>query len=96
MIILKDLGGKLPLIPRITKVVLNNPNLVVNYNNEKKYLPNILTEKIDKIIADNVFEHVPKKLRHKDAYLKCTCWIHYNSFLAFNFPRLKKLFHTNH
>ena len=93
MFILKDINGKLPLLPYSNRFILDNPNLVVNYNNEKKVLADILTEKIDSILLANNFGDVTKELRHKHNFFNCTCWPKYNSFLLYNFSELKRLFH---
>jgi hypothetical protein len=93
MIILKDLNGKFPLHPFLNKFILDNPNLIVNYKNEKTILINILTEKILKVISENGFKNITRELRHQHNLLNCECWFKYNYFLLNDFKELKRLFH---
>jgi Zn-finger nucleic acid-binding protein len=95
MFILKDLNGKLPLRPFLNKIILDNPNLFVNYKNEKTLLANILKDEIDTIISANELNDIPKELRHKHHFFNCSCWSSYNYFLLNNFQELKRLFHTS-
>jgi hypothetical protein len=93
MIILKDLDGKFPLRPHLNRLILDNPNLIVNYKEQETYLANILTEKLSQVVSDNDFTDIQKDLRHKHKLYNCTCWWRYNYFLLQNFPELKKMFH---
>lgn len=95
MIILRDINGKFPLRPHINRLILDNPNLVVNYKNEQQYLANILTEKISDVINQNGFNDVQKHLRHKHNIFNCECWYKYNYFHLSDFEELKRLFHPN-
>jgi len=95
MIIIKNTGGKLPLRPYLDKIILDNPNLLVNYNDEKKVLSQILKNEIDEIIEKNGFSDIPKQLRHKHKIFSCTCWSRYNRLHLNNFSELKRLFHSN-
>ena len=95
MLILRDLDGKFPLQPYLNRLILDNPNIVVNYKNEQQYLANILTEKINDVITQNGFDDVQKHLRHKHNILNCDCWFKYNYFLLRDFEELKRLFHPN-
>jgi hypothetical protein len=93
MIILKDVDGKFPLLPFLNRLILDNPNLIVNYRNEKTHLTNILTEKILQVISENGFKNIPRELRHQHNLLNCNCWFKYNYFHLRDFKELKRLFH---
>ncbi|SHM43052.1 hypothetical protein [Flavobacterium chilense] len=93
MIILKDLHGRFPLRPFLNYLILDNPNLLVNYKKEKTYLTNILTEEILKVISENEFQDIPRELRHQHNALNCSCWFKYNYFHLRDFDVLKRLFH---
>jgi hypothetical protein len=96
MIIIKDINGKFPLNPHLNKIILDNPNLLVDYNKEQKYLAHILTEKMDEILLENGFNLIEKELRHKKHNaLNCKCWFKYNYLYLRNFNELKRLFHHN-
>ncbi len=95
MIILKDINGKFPLRPYLNKLILDNPNLIVNYKNEQQYLANILTQKINEVVSQNEFNGIQKHLRHKHNILNCDCWLKYNYFHLRDFKELKRLFHPN-
>ncbi len=93
MIILKDINGKLPLRPNIEKFLFDNPNLFVNYKNEKHYLSNLIGIELKEIVRNNGFEDIKRELRHKDKIVRCICWIQYNIMLLRDVKKLRKLFH---
>jgi len=80
MIILKDINGKLPLRPHTEKFLFDNPNLFVNYKNEKKYLSNLIGVELKKIVIDNGFEDVERErygIKLKDVH------VGFNTILCF-------------
>ncbi|WP_339925805.1 hypothetical protein [uncultured Cyclobacterium sp.] len=93
MIILKDIDGKLPLRPNIKKFLFDNPNLFVNYKDEKNYLANLIGVELKKIVKKNGFEDIKRDLRHKSGIARCACWFQYNVMLLRDIKKLKKLFH---
>jgi hypothetical protein len=95
MIILKDLNGKLSLRPNIKKFIFDNPNLFVNYKNEKQYLSQLLGNELKKIVDENDFTDIERILRHKHKIFRCACWHQYNIMLWRNLNNLKRLFHHN-
>ncbi|WP_146228875.1 hypothetical protein [Mesonia sp. K7] len=95
MIILKDLNGKLPLRPHLKKFIFDNPNLFVNYKNEKKYLSQLLGTELKRVVGENDFEDIERVLRHKHKIFRCSCWHEYNIMLLRNMNNLKRLFHHN-
>ena len=95
MLILKNIDGKLPLRPYLCNMILDNPNLFVNYKNEKTYLANLIGSKLSDIVEENGFTDIDRGLRHKHTLWKCTCWINYNSMLLYDLKKLKLLFHLN-
>ncbi|WP_282018157.1 hypothetical protein [Salegentibacter mishustinae] len=95
MLILKDIDGKLSLRPHLDKMILDNPNLFVNYKNEKKYLANLIGSKLRDIVEENDFTDIERGLRHKHKLWKCTCWLNYNSMLLYDIKKLKLLYHLN-
>ena len=95
MIILKDLNGKLPLRPNIKKFIFDNPNLFVDYKNEKQYLSQLLGTELKKIVNENDFTDIERVLRHKHKIFRCSCWHQYNIMLWKDLNNLKRLFHHN-
>lgn len=95
MIILKDLNGQLPFRPHIKKFIFDNPNLFVNYKEEKQYLSHLLGTELKKIVKENNFEDIERVLRHKHKLFRCACWREYNYMLWRNLNNLKRLFHHN-
>jgi hypothetical protein len=93
MIILKDINGNLPLRPHTEKFIFDNPNLFVNYKNEKKYLSNLIGVELKKIVVDNGFEDIVRDIRHKDKIERCDCWFEYNFMLFRDLKNLKRLYH---
>ncbi|MFC6098368.1 hypothetical protein ACFPVY_17100 [Flavobacterium qiangtangense] len=95
MLILNDINGKLPLRPFFNKLILDNPNVSVNYNEHETYLSDIIAEKILEVLTKNKFEDIPKHLRHKNSLVNCICWSQYKNFNRGDLSELKKLFHPN-
>ena len=93
MFVFKNLEGKLPLLPFLEEIKLDNPKAIVNYNGRKEYLSKILTEDFNKILKRNGFGQIPKKLRHENNFVGCTCWVKYNRLLLTDVKELKRLFH---
>mgnify|MGYP003145855417 CR=1 FL=1 len=93
MIILKDIDGKLPLRPYLSKMIFDNPNLTVNLKGEKKYLSNLLGAKLYEVVNDNNYIDIKRELRHKHNAFQCQCWWEYNVMHLVRFNNLKRLFH---
>ncbi|MEZ4858531.1 MAG: hypothetical protein R2781_06945 [Flavobacteriaceae bacterium] len=93
MLIIKDVQGKLALRPHIKQFVIDNPNLILPFKNEKKYLLNFLSEELGKVVKENGFSDVDRGVRHKNNSLRCSCWFQYNLMRIRDMNNLKKMFH---
>lgn len=93
MFILKGLNGKLPLKPYLNKFILDNSNIIVNYNNVGTYLSEILTTKFTEVFEQYGYNEIEKQLRHKTAIINCSCWNKYKYISKNDFQDFRRLFH---
>ena len=95
MLIIKNKQERLPLLPYLSKIVVDNPFLVVNYKGQKKKLSSIVTSDFDALLSKYGLTHIQKELRHKKRVFGCKCSFRYNYLLVKGFKELKRLFHNS-
>ncbi|PIF71305.1 hypothetical protein [Flavobacterium sp. 2] len=93
MIILRDLQGKIPIVPYCSKIMLDNPNLHISVEEKEFYLINVIKEYFDSFVLNPYYEKIIKEVRHKDLVVGCSCWSKYESKFKKELKDFRRLFH---
>lgn len=93
MIIIKDVNGRLPLLPYCTKFILDNPNIHVENENETLYLVEVVKTYFESLFSNDIYNLIEKVIRHKNAIMVCSCWRKYKLKFNRDMPDFRRLFH---
>lgn len=93
MIILRNVGGRLPLLPYCLKFMLDNPDIKIKIEEEEIYLIERIKKYLEPFIIDPIYGNIKKEVRHKDVVVRCSCWKKYNFKFQKENSDFRRLFH---
>lgn len=95
MIILNEINGRLNLRPYLKKLILDNPNIIIDFRGERKEIRDYVKDHLNEIFENDADYSFIKEVRKKCHFYKCRCFYYYNSMNIRNIANFKRLFSLN-